>query len=317
MNDAFSRVHRFLNFAPYPVWLYEDVPLAYGDGVEGLAVRLSSGYVQTIGKRITTAIQSNATVTYSDEDGDGVEDTATITVATAVDVSEIAVFFRTADGAPESANDAWRVQPLTMRASGGNVTITGHKSLFVNPSAVWDTPYSNPNYDERQAGDTGTAGHFVTTVDVYRVHADTTDAVVIMGCDGGDESVSATIVNAQEGVIRLSGTSGCAGDPYVLRVYYLAGYPLDDGRMVDDLAGALVHLANAEMAYKPGGLCAPDVAPFTPDREEVGQFREDELEKGFGTTRGAIDAYRKVEPWRAKCGNTIEPRWIFQENTLA
>lgn len=207
MNDAFSRVHRFLNFAPYPVWLYEDVPLAYGDGVEGLAVRLSSGYVQTIGKRITTAIQSNATVTYSDEDGDGVEDTATITVATAVDVSEIAVFFRTADGAPESANDAWRVQPLTMRASGGNVTITGHKSLFVNPSAVWDTPYSNPNYDERQAGDTGTAGHFVTTVDVYRVHADTTDAVVIMGCDGGDESVSATIVNAQEGVIRLSGTS--------------------------------------------------------------------------------------------------------------
>jgi hypothetical protein len=110
-------------------------------GADGrwLTLQATEGEVRAIGVETVLAIQVAAAVTYTDEDGDGIDDTFTISAAsTLTDASQVAVYFSLADrfngfGATTALSPRWRVQPITVTISGGTVTVKGPKQLCVKP----------------------------------------------------------------------------------------------------------------------------------------------------------------------------------------
>ena len=208
------------------------------------------GYLQGFGTRAVTALESGASITYSDVDGDTVDDTGTVTVTTAVDPSEIQIFFRVADGAPEAANALWRI-PAYVTSDGAQATITFHRANCVKPT-IWAQPYAAPNYlpDNKNTASTANTADFITSVDVYRVYRDSTDAVQVMrftGTNGAPEytTVTATVTDSKTGEFVVTG-SGTYADGSIVASYE-AGYPLTNQKIDTELLTATIRLANANM----------------------------------------------------------------------
>jgi hypothetical protein len=105
-------------------------------------------------------------------DGDGLNDTFTITVATTVtDPNELMVYFKTADRwsnpsvSDPDAMAAFRVWPVEITISGGTATIVGRAWLVGLP--VLQEGTSSPV-------DPSTASNMATHLDVYRLSIDPT-----------------------------------------------------------------------------------------------------------------------------------------------
>lgn len=134
-----------------------------------LDLQLTEGEVRAVGVETVAAISTAAAVAYSDKDGDGIDDTFTVSAATTItDTSQIAVYFSAADrfsgfGASTALSSRWRLQPITITISGGTVTITGPKQLCVKPIKYEGVVNIGPN-----GLDPSVAGNFVTTLDIYR-----------------------------------------------------------------------------------------------------------------------------------------------------
>lgn len=127
-----------------------------------LPIRMRYGHVQDLGILQRTLLDDNATVTYSDLDADGYNETFTVgpIATTATDPSEIALYFSTADRWSDSAiSEDWRIGPISCTFSGGNVTIKGNAWMLVKPVLLNGIGTNSL---------APTAGSFVTTVDVYR-----------------------------------------------------------------------------------------------------------------------------------------------------
>lgn len=300
-----------LGFYARPTYQRAVLSLGNGHPLEQQTLKLpNGGYLQSIGQRATTVIQANAAVVYSDSDGDGFNDLATITVATTVAAGQIEVFFRVANGAPSAANELWRIEPLNVQISGGNAIITGHMSLFALPS-IWLMPYTPPNYVTKNAQDSNDPLNYVTQVDVYRVYPDSTNAVTLRGddwlvscnegnCDTFEQTSCARIYNSELGLVQIRpSTCGCWGDYLAynqVEIYYLAGYPLDANFNVNRrLEQAIVRLANTLMPQKPCEYCDRILNMWTNDTFDV---PVDQVPVGlwgapYGSQkRGAIQAYK-------------------------
>jgi len=184
LNMSFHMFAQYLGYFARPIWNTERVDIGGGYPYFLQPLKLKrGGYLVEFGQRATSVIQANAAVTYSDVDGDGIDDTATITVVNATAVDEVQIFFRTADGAPAAADERYQIEPVKVSTSAGTITITGHRALFVKPSTIWDIPYdpTDPNGQTRNYADTANATGFVTAVDIYRVYNDTTDIGTLNG----------------------------------------------------------------------------------------------------------------------------------------
>lgn len=102
-----------------------------------LALQMPEGMIIDTGIETRLVIDPAAAVVITDQFGDGVNDTFTLTVdITGVDVEsdEIAVYFAAADrfdGMPVS--EKWRVAPVNISISGNIATITGRVWLIVKP----------------------------------------------------------------------------------------------------------------------------------------------------------------------------------------
>lgn len=270
-----------LHFYPRPAYLYQRVHLGRGRPFELQSLKLRYGYVQAIGRRAITALSSGAAVVYSDKDGDGVNDTGTVTfvmASTPPSASEIQMFFTVAAiNLPSAvvADERYQIEPATVTVSGNTVTLTAHASYFVKPP-LWRTAYNSPNYNPHNKNvlTTNDAANYVTTVDVYRVYPDATSAVTLrrrvrdcVGCTGWtweDVTGAAEIEDERLGLINVAEAScNCyrGGYSYV-DVYYYAGYPLPNysttsqdsmftGTPDPALTEALVRLANCEQAREP------------------------------------------------------------------
>jgi hypothetical protein len=180
IETAESKLTQYLGYSPAPHYVIETLPwprLADGGdrwGAAGgdwrwLTVQTTEGQVRAVGVETVAAISPNAAVTYSDEDGDGIDDTFTISAATTItDTSQIAAYFSTADrfngfGSTTALSPRWRVQPITISISGGTVTIRGPKQLCVKPIKYEGVVNIGSN-----GLDPATAGNFVTTLDIYQ-----------------------------------------------------------------------------------------------------------------------------------------------------
>lgn len=291
-----------------------------------LSVILPRTQIQRIGYQRTTLI-GNASVTYTDENGDGLDDTFTVSIATSVtDTAQLGVYVAATDRYDGSGlSQRWRIAPVRVSVSGGIATITGRAWLAVRPVL----------YEEStQAINPADATRFCATMDVARhyidpdgITADDCQATLIYGPDTGDpasvgEAVArAGIRDAANGIVApalatYDATSGtwsstawaCGLEPNGVLVRYEAGVPLVDGRM-DPYFEELVFILT--LANIPGPICACKEAnkrlyhyQFDLARtggangEGYGLISGEDLSNPYGTRRGQVEAWKRVSQRR-------------------
>ena len=258
-----------------------------------------------------TEILADEAVTYSDPDGDGVNEWATITITAAemaaagAEPEEVAVYF---DG---ETDDIWQIRCLTVEEDdAGNVTITGWAAQFVDPD-LWLVA------DEV---DLSVAGNFVATVDIYRRYNDPEEQCQVVWKGGGDTcdpAICATtcqdscigindprlsIVRAMPGTYSAGSWTSAAFSvgrlPDAARFWYYNGLLLQpNGRIKPTMAEAIVRLANCYMIDEPCG-CAQTKHRWDRDREEqeINTMDVALASSAFGTTMaGAVFAWNVIK----------------------
>jgi len=172
-----------LGWSPAPQWVYEEVstfPRYYrkdfwrhgGRNIRRarIGIRAAQGKIISPGRRgktlISTATVAGLTLIYSDEDGDGFFETATITATTTLtNAREIKVFIADTEAYP-----GWRIRPARSRSiSGTTFTAVFDSWLFIDPDLLG----AYPSADGYSAIDLSTVDNYVTSVDVYRIYTNT------------------------------------------------------------------------------------------------------------------------------------------------
>ena len=256
-----------------------------------------------IGTISRTVISANQAYVESDVDGDGVNDTFTITVATTeTNPDYIAVYFNASDR--QDLDETWRIRPVHVVISGGNAVITGHLSYLVDP-ALQLTPNPIPLEVEDSP--------YVASVDVYSVKPDTDDIGTAYwnsradwSCGGATSAAisSYEIFKRQDSYIRPVITScySVGRAPDRVEINYLSGYPLRNGRVQAPYAQMIAYLA---CSYLPSTKCGCDRTEqildywkATPNNAETGNFpittRQVE-ELGLPPTRGGFYCFNQLE----------------------
>ena len=258
-----------------------------------IPIQLAEGKVQACGIEAHTLILAGAALTYTDEDGDTLSETFTMTVPTSVtDPDEIAVYFALADrlDADDELSDRWRIEPLHVQITGGNAIIKGKRWQVVKPTLYEDKDHYplSPTL----------ATNFITVAEVYRRYTDMTGQVSTTNsqsaliwesrpcCWGCDTIANSTdpasegwvagrsgIRNADSGIVTpaeavydaatgtwasLCDCTAACGEPDRVLIRYLAGMDLDNhGWMQKSMRTLVSRLTCAEMNRR---ICACDSA---------------------------------------------------------
>lgn len=131
-------------------WFPKSVTLRYGNYISG-------------GVKAKIQIGRSANVVYSDPDGDGYKELATVQVNTTVtEPCEIHIY-----DPGESGADSWEIRPITVTIAAGVATITFRREQAVDP-ALWE----RLDAGSQGAIDGDDDANFITEVDVYRVYLD-------------------------------------------------------------------------------------------------------------------------------------------------
>jgi len=188
IRQAEREIAEELGWWPGPTWTAQeigqfaqhyrrDVYRRYGRGNRGQRVGLKTKFAKIIapGVRntssspIATATVAANTLRYTDEDGDGFFETATVRIATTLtDATEVKVYF-----ADTEADERWEIRPPnTKTISNGIFTATFDSWLFIDP----DLRSVYPSQTGFRAVNVTTVDNYVTSVDVYREYNDPTQA---------------------------------------------------------------------------------------------------------------------------------------------
>lgn len=171
--DAERDIKRVMGFAAAPTWESEEVhaisPVAHGWNGTYHPVRTLWGKVIAPGIRAVSVIEEEALVVFSDPDGDGYDELATVTATTTLtNAREAKLFFAGTDAAPE-----WEIRPVRSKSiSGGVLTVTADAWLFFDPD-LWERYPPKGGVPNINAEDSAS---YVAAVDVYREYNDTTEA---------------------------------------------------------------------------------------------------------------------------------------------
>jgi len=184
---AESRLREWLNYSVGRRFVVETVkyprPRAYahqfaasigGDG-RWLSIDANEGYIRAFGVETYTTLDAEATIVFSDEDGDGLNETFTVTVADndLTDPDEIGVYFGADDRLDdEPLSEKWRIAPtkVSIDSTAGTITIKGSSYLLVKPIL-----YEGINFTSLRNGiDPAESNNFVSTVTVARRYTDPT-----------------------------------------------------------------------------------------------------------------------------------------------
>lgn len=336
IHEAETIAAKHLGFLPVPDWIEEEEHEIVGsyrqemyNYLNAVANRRSFfsdyGYVIAGGIRVKEAIDLRAGVTYSDEDLDGYEETATVTVVTTVtDREEIKVYFDGYDG-----DDAWEIRPVDVEISGGTATIVFPKAYCVLP--VLQNKVPSPD-DPTLIVDGDVNANFVSTVEVYRVyHSDSQQVVLYSGPACSSNVPTQTdgcfyLRDAKRGILAYTqatwdattqtwnpcGTNLCIYQPYKLTAWYRSGYVAKRPkslyphyRMEETLERLIIYYA-LTMADKAVCGCQSfqshlellntDVSKMS-DRTSY-QNTPEILNCPLGTKRAAIDLWRYIKQIR-------------------
>lgn len=349
LYQAEQQVTRYLGYSPMPAWIYQEecqitkpfaVELTNYKGINSRgkfkSLRTKLGYILEAGKRTKTLIEAGAAVAYSDANGDGYNELATVTVVTTVtEPQEICVFF-----AGKSGEDGWEIRPIEVSISGGTATITFQRYLVPLPE-LWETDPSEDDPHWRTInGDDITK--FVEEVDVYRVYTDTTDQATLYyensctSCGGSGcaacafdtESACLRIRDSRLGLFsyspaewdavneRFNFSDGCYSNPSKIKINYRAGFINDNPsarpkypyKQMDMLwERSIVYYAFTIMdRVDENNLCgntqnlwntmSEDLARSENGRSYTLAFKH--MQNPLGTTRAAINLWRMIEQHR-------------------
>lgn len=323
ISKAEHALANLLNFWPAPKYIANEgviYPRSVQSGIpnymtaRGLwkPVKLRYNYIQALGILTRTLIEANKVYVSSDEDGDTVDDTFTLTVATTeTDATKLALYFNATDrNTPLS--EAWQIRPIQCTIAGGNAVFVGKLSQITDP-LLW----RKPDPDKLDATDPTI---YVTSLDVYS-HSTDSDNTGSAYWDGyvGQNGVSSGAIDGNSvisegelGYIRpaISLCSLWNASPNRLVVNYLAGYPREaDGSMAEPFASIVAHLA---MAYMPANSCGCERSNqifrwwrgFPSDGEEGRRpmIPSEIAQCPFPPTRGGLFAWEGLLAWQLTGG---------------
>lgn len=220
--DAEHDIAMALGYWPAPIWIYGEPhpyprpyrPDTYGTSLgvrwQHKSLQTKNGKIVSPGVRAVEEIDPRAAVVYSDPDGDGYSERATVTVATTyTNACELKCYF---DG--HNGEQIWEIRPpRSVTITGGNVIFTFDAWLLLDPDQ-WEV---FPTSDDMHAIDLEAIANYVTTVEVYREYTDTTAAsaeflwendpqsgftATVCGCCGGSGCEICTLTT-QDGCIHI------------------------------------------------------------------------------------------------------------------
>lgn len=186
IHNAEETLQEALGYPMCPTWIEDEVhdypqpyrrnAIDYGMlNVRGQmkSIHLKNGKFIQGGRRATAEVTSDVAVVYSDEDGDGYNETATVsTTTTLTNKCEIHCYFDGQGGVRE-----WEIRtPRSVTLSGGTITFVFDAWLLLDPDL--QTVY--PQTGGVSGIDLESAGNYVTTVDVYREYNDFTQAAATL-----------------------------------------------------------------------------------------------------------------------------------------
>lgn len=131
-------------------------------------VRLPEGKLRAVGIESLTLLATVSTV-YTDDNGDGVIDTFTLTTpaGAVTDVSQVAVYFQATDRLDgEAVGDKYRILPITVALTGGNIVVKGRSYLLVRPVKYEGVSDMLQGYNPNST--TLGAGIFAQSLEVYQ-----------------------------------------------------------------------------------------------------------------------------------------------------
>lgn len=280
---------------------------------------IGQGYPISGGQEAKTFI-ANRQVVYTDVDGDGYFETATIT-ATGYDAatveSEIAIYYT-----GNSGDDAFEIRPISVILNAGTATIMCRREQLVLPALLFGlTTEAVDGLDDTL---------FVADVDVYRHWLDpiaqqvefrwqqapcATDVATYSVQTGAMMVIEprlgwATVQAAHWDATTLAYTSdlfSVCRNPDAVRLWYKAGYPLDprSGQMASVWERCVTYLSLANL-YRPLCQCA-SLETFTKywaedlsvnTTEQTRQVSRRFLDNPLGTTRAARFVWDAIMRYR-------------------
>lgn len=351
IQAAEDTIADYLGYRLLPTWEVEERHLTVAPGFVGLikitpvtvegfrtGVVTDWGHLISGGIEAKSVIEAGAAVVYSDENGDGELDTATLTITTTVtEADEIAVYFP-----GESGADDWEVRPISVSISGGVATIVIGREQLVDPG-LWDALAPT-------SVDITVAGSFLSTVDVYRHYNDPQQQVRLLWnprpvhCDCGDGTCDACTKASQFGCLNTKdykagsvayapatwnsttevfdvGTMAVDRNPDIVFLWYYAGFQaktrtLPRIQMDGQLERAIAYYALTLLDRKLCGCNNLDamvkhwradlsLALSAQAVSESYQVGATVTENPFGPTRGAVYAWNVVNQDKRKLGKAV------------
>lgn len=326
----------FLGYWPAPVWIAEEEhPYPQGYRKAGAyeysiglkSVPLDYGKVLNFGQRgatfVATATVAGGTLVYSDEDGDGFDETATLTIpVTGTTACDYAAFVPGEDG-----DEEWEIRGArSITISGGNVIFVFDAWLLVQPELQQAYPTA---YDPVAINLTDPTV-FLQSVDIYYIYNDNSvqgqflwepglyDSCTSSGCSHTTQDACVYVRDHDNSLVVLqpaaysrgtwtpSAFSDCR-QPDKVKIWYQSG--LENERykrgktcdpLPDDFAYMIAMMATARLE-RPACSCGNLTALFVKMQEDMAMsgersfmLSEELMNCPFGTRRGEIEAYRKV-----------------------
>lgn len=335
-----------LGYTPAPAWVAKEMhnyPRPHRRGYFGNSYNsrgLHKSIVARMGKfiqagqRATSAISAGAAVTYTDEDGDGYKETATVTASTTVtDKCEIKVYHNGQGGIKE-----WEIRPAkNIALSSGTVTIKFDAWLLLDP----DLQAAVPTTADPSAIDLENTSNYVSAVDIYREYTDFAEASaefywepscetwLCTECNGSGCTVCTLttqtgcihVRNVNTGIIvpapatydsdsaawQSAAWSVCR-EPDQVKIWYYAGELSNDylsglscQPMKKHLARAICYMATARLERPVCGCSnaqslSQDLQRDLSRSDDTGSnfLAEDILGNPFGTRQGEVMAWRMI-----------------------
>lgn len=349
---AEGRWREHAGYSGAPHWVEETVqyPRFYDRALDRLhyadadgrwiSLRVGEGKVQAAGIESLTLLGTVTTalgggLVFSDADGDGLNDTFTATLATTLtDTDEIAIYFASGDRLDaEDAGERWRIKPVSVKISGGNVTIRGRYWLLVKPIL-----YQGVASDQL---DPSTVSNFVSSLEIYQRRNNsqgttltTAQAVLIYesqpypafcdpvfnsnnSTDPGGVGQSIGRVNIRDGetgyvspvAVQYNATTQQFAavwenwrPPDRATIRYYAGEPLVNGQVNREWAVVITRLAAAEMSRRICGCEQSNRELFrwqvdlAMDMDGAASFSvsPEDLDNPLGTRAGQVYAWKRI-----------------------
>jgi hypothetical protein len=339
IGQAETQVADYLNYWPLPRWIIQEekrttrpnVTTIFSSGFNTRSLRksvdLDFKHVLSGGVRGADVIEASSSVTYSDDDGDGYDEVATITVTIDPDVvsaCEISVFYP-----GEAAADEWEIRPLTVSISGTTATIVGRKYQFVLKDLLENITLEGTD-NTAVDGDDNT--NFLGSVDVYRIYNDPSQQATLIWerPDTGQISTQTGFLNIRDSrrgiAAYLPGTWDATDEQFDINVYTLSREPdrmqvwyragLQDRTKTCPTRqmnyGLELRIARLAMTYLEDKICGCDSArtQFEYWRTDMSRVADEESfqitpamsENPFGPTRAGVHMWKYLNAGEHRIG---------------